>query len=129
MKRLALIAAAAMLFSSTAALADHGARSSDRNEVEARLRDKAEGKWTYEGKRQDKIKAEAFVAPAGWSARSYNTGDFIPRAFMVEAYYVDPAPLGLPAAQDGRHWVRVGTDVYLVAGRGRVMDVVGGVYF
>lgn len=129
MKRLALIVFAAGLMTSTAALADQGARSGDRNEIEARARDKAEGKWTYKGVRRDKVRADAFVAPAGWSRRSYGTGDFIPRVFMTDAYYVDASALGLPPVEEGRHWVRVGPDVYLVAGRGRVMDVIGGVYF
>lgn len=129
MKRLALLVFAAGLMTSTVALADQGARTSDRNEVEQRLRDKAEGKWTYAGKRQDKIRGEAFVAPHGWSRRSYGTGDFIPALFMTNVYFVDAASLGLPPAAEGRHWVRIGEDVYLVAGRGKVMDVVGGVYF
>src|SRR4051794_13313787 len=129
MKRLALLVFAAGLMTSTAALADHGARSGDRNEVEQRLRDKADGKWSYDGKRLDKIHGPAFVAPPGWSRRSYGVGDFIPALFMADAYYVDAAAVGLPAPASGRHWVRVGEDVYLVAGRGKVMDVVGGVYF
>lgn len=129
MKRLALLAFAAGLMISTTALADQGARSGDRNEIDARARDKAEGKWSYKDVRRDKVRAEAFVAPKGWSRRSYGTGDFIPRVFMADAYYVDAAVVGLPPAEAGRHWVRVGPDVYLIAGRGKVIDVVGGVYF
>lgn len=129
MKRLALLVFAAGLMTSTVALADQGARTSDRNEVEQRKRDKAENKWTYQGKRQDRVHAAAFVAPPGWARRSYGVGDFIPGLFMRDAYFVDAASLGLPPAAEGRHWVRVGDDVYLVAGRGKVMDVVGGVYF
>lgn len=129
MKRLIILAAAASLLTAGAALADSGARTSDRNAVEQRLRDKAEGKWSYEGKRFDKIKGPDFVAPAGWSRRSYGVGDFIPRVFLAGAYVVDGASVGLPAPASGRSWVRVGTDVYLVSGRGNVMDVVPGVYF
>jgi Ni/Co efflux regulator RcnB len=129
MKRLALLVFAAGLMTSTAALADHGARSGDRNEIEQRLRDKAEGKWTYKGHRADKIHGPEFVAPPRWARRSYGQGDFIPGAFLTEAYFVDAAALGLEPAGAGRHWVRVGPDVYLVAGRGKVLDVVPGVYY
>src|SRR4051812_42346257 len=118
MNRLALMAAAAAatLLTSNAAFADQGARSSDRNEVEARLRDKADHKYHYLDKRMDTIKGVAFVAPSGWAWRSYGVGDFIPGVFMKDAYFVDGAALGLPAPESGRHWVRVGPDVYLVAG-------------
>lgn len=129
MKRLILLAAlAAGLTTASTALADQGARSGDRNEVEARLRDKADGKYHYKDQRFDSIKGSPFVAPPGWQPRSYGVGDFVPAVFMKDPYVVDGPSIHLPPAKDGRHWVRIGSEVYEVAGRGKVLDVVGNVY-
>lgn len=128
MKRVVLLAFAAGLMTSSAALADQGARSSDRNEVEARLRDKAEGKYHYKDQRFDSIKGQPFQAPPGWQPRYYGVGDFVPAVFMKDPYIVDGPSIHLPPAKDGRHWVRIASEVYEVAGRGKVLDVVGNVY-
>ena len=124
MKRLALVLAAATVLAGGVAHA-----GGDKTDAIEQARDKADGKWSYHDKRADRVHGPAWVAPKGWIYNRYAQGDFMPSLLQSEAYFVDPASLGLPPLAAGRHWVRAGAHLYLVAGHGKVLEMIPDVYY
>jgi len=55
-----------------------------------------------------------YSAPYGYRYRTYSVGSRLPSVYFSNDYYVDYRPYGLSAPPYGYHWVRVGSDVYLV---------------
>lgn len=93
--------------------------------------DRNVAKFNYRGKTWNRVRGPAWNAPRGWNYRRYTVGAYLPGTFLSPGFYVDPMGigLGLPVAGPGKHWVRVGNDLYLVNGRGRVIEVVPDVYY
>jgi len=96
-----------------------------------RYGDRTVTKFNYKGRSWNRVRGPAWSAPAGWNYRRYTVGAYLPGTFLTTGFYVDPTGfgIGLPAAGYGKHWVRVGNDLYLVNGRGRIIEVVPDVYY
>ncbi|MGZ8363234.1 MAG: hypothetical protein ACXWVJ_02970 [Caulobacteraceae bacterium] len=87
--------------------------------------------YTYGGRRYTAVRAPRWNAPRNWSYRRYAIGAYLPGFFLSSSYYVNPYTFGIrvgPAGY-GRRWVRVGDDLYLVNGRGRVFQVIHGAFY
>lgn len=68
--------------------------------------------------------------PHGYHARAWHRGHYLPAAYYAPSYYVDYRPYQLSAPPYGHHWVRVGSDVLLVAlATGLVADAVYGLFY
>jgi Ni/Co efflux regulator RcnB len=96
-----------------------------------RAGDRTVTRFNYRGRSWNRVHGRAWRAPPGWSYRRYTVGAYLPSTFLSAGFYIDPVGIGigLPAAGRGRHWVRVGNDLYLVNARGRVVEVVPDVYY
>lgn len=93
--------------------------------------DKTVTKFNYKGRSWARVRGPAWVAPPGYAYRRYTVGAYLPAPYLSAGFYVDPVGIGitLPVAGYGKHWVRVGDDLYLVNARGRVIEVVPDVYY
>lgn len=68
--------------------------------------------------------------PHGYYARSWQRGHYLPTAYYAPSYYVDYRPYQLAPPPYGHHWVRVGSDVLLVAlATGLIADAVHGLFY
>ena len=68
------------------------------------------------------VESTTYAEPAGYVR--YSVGDSLPVTYMGDGYYIDDyQPYGLAAPPDGYTWNRVGSDVYLAAPDGRIIDV------
>ena len=96
-----------------------------------RYGDRTVTKFKYRGRTWNRVRGPAWTAPAGYAYRRYTVGAYLPAPFLSAGFYVDPIGIGinLPVAGYGKHWVRVGNDLYLVNGRGRILEVVPDVYY
>jgi Ni/Co efflux regulator RcnB len=96
-----------------------------------RYGDKTVSKFSYKGRHWNRVRGPGWVAPPGYAYRRYSVGAYLPAPFLSASFYVDPVGIGigLPVAGYGKHWVRVGNDLYLVNGRGRIIEVVPDVYY
>lgn len=96
-----------------------------------RYGDKTVTKFNYKGRSWNRVRGPAWVAPRGYAYRRYTVGAYLPAPFLSASFYIDPVGIGigLPVAGYGKHWVRVGNDLYLVDGRGRIIDVAPDVYY
>lgn len=96
-----------------------------------RYGDRTVTKFNYKGRSWNRVRGPAWNAPRGWNYRRYTVGAYLPGTFLSAGFYVDPVGfgIGLPAAGYGKHWVRVGNDLYLVNRRGRIIEVVPDVYY
>lgn len=69
--------------------------------------------------------APRYVAPYGYSSRTYSVGSYLPRGYYDSIYYIDYRPYGLAPPPRGYSWVRVGNDVYLASARtGLIAEVI-----
>lgn len=96
-----------------------------------RYGDKTVTKFNYKGRTWNRVRGPAWNAPPGYAYRRYTVGAYLPTPFLSAGFYINPVGIGisLPAAGYGKHWVRVGNDLYLVNARGRVIEVVPDVYY
>lgn len=72
-----------------------------------------------------------YRAPYGWYVRSWAFGDFLPRAWFGEPYWIDDFwYYDLPYPPPGFHWVRVGDDALLVDDySGRILQVIRDIFW
>jgi Ni/Co efflux regulator RcnB len=68
--------------------------------------------------------------PAGWYARSWTFGMFLPVGWYQPDYYLDWAGYDLPTPPVGCEWVREGYDALLVdVYTGEILSVYQGVFY
>ena len=79
----------------------------------------------------DRYRAGPYRAPYGYYVRSWGFGDFLPRPWFAESYWLgDFIDYGLPYPPPGFEWVRVGPDALMVDRyTGRVVQVVRGIFW
>jgi Ni/Co efflux regulator RcnB len=72
-----------------------------------------------------------YSPPYGWYVRSWGFGDFLPRGWFGQPYWIDDFwYYDLPYPPPGFHWVRVGDDALLVDDySGRVVQVVDDIFW
>lgn len=72
-----------------------------------------------------------YRAPYGFYARSWGFGDFLPRGWYGEPYWIgDFINYDLPYPPPGFEWVRVGDDAIMVDQyTGRIVQVVRGIFW
>lgn len=79
----------------------------------------------------DRFHAGYYRQPYGFYARAWGFGDFLPRGWYTQSYWIDDfLDYGLPYPPPGFEWVRVGDDAILVDQyTGRVVQVVRGIFW
>ncbi|HZZ30869.1 MAG TPA: RcnB family protein [Phenylobacterium sp.] len=79
----------------------------------------------------DRFHAGAYRAPYGYYSRAWGFGDFLPRAWFGESYWIgDFIDYGLPYPPPGYEWVRVGGDALMIDRyTGRIVQVVRGIFW
>lgn len=86
--------------------------------------------YRYHGREMHRYHAEMYRYPHGYRYYAYRRGEYLPRVFLVDEYYLgdytiynlDPPPLG-------QRWVRYGPDALLIdIGTGQVLDTAYGVF-
>lgn len=71
-----------------------------------------------------------YVAPRGYTARRWSTGQRLPPSYYARPYVVDYRPYGLRPPPRGHHWVRVNNDVILVAlATGLISQVISDLFY
>jgi len=80
---------------------------------------------------QNRFRVGRYRAPYGYYVRSWGFGEFLPRAWYGEDYWIgDFLDYGLPYPPPGYEWVRVGGDALMVDRfTGRIVQVVRGVFW
>jgi Ni/Co efflux regulator RcnB len=80
---------------------------------------------------QHRFHLGAYRAPYGFYARDWAFGDFLPRGWFGEGYWVgDYLDYDLPYPPPGYVWVRVGGDAIMVDRfTGRIVQVVRGIFY
>jgi Ni/Co efflux regulator RcnB len=80
---------------------------------------------------QQRYRLGAYRAPYGYYSRAWAFGDFLPRGWYAEDYWLDDFfDYGLPYPPPGFEWVRVGGDALLVDRySGRIVQVVRGIFW
>lgn len=132
MKKLLMGVAALSLLTAGAASADTVVKKGPHQTTVVRTdRDGHVTKFSYKGRAWNRVRGPAWIPPHGWNYRRYTVGAYLPSTFLVPTFYVNPAGFGiaLPVAGYGKHWVRVGNDLYLVNARGRIIEVIPDVYY
>ena len=86
--------------------------------------------YIIEGKRYPRVR-EAWVAPRGWTQRTYVVGEAIPADLLGGPYVItDYRRYGLPRPKGDEKWIRVGPDVVLVrVGTGNVLMRIENVFY
>lgn len=86
--------------------------------------------YVIEGKSYPRVK-EVWVAPDGWTQRTYVVGEEVPTVLRLPKYViVNPRQYGLPRGQGDEKWLRVGPDALLVqVGTGKVLMRVENVFY
>jgi Ni/Co efflux regulator RcnB len=79
----------------------------------------------------DRFHAGSYRAPYGFYARNWGFGDFLPRGWFGESYFIgDFVDYDLPYPPPGFEWVRVGDDAIMVDQyTGRIVQVVRGIFW
>lgn len=79
----------------------------------------------------DRYRISPYRAPYGYYVRSWAFGDFLPRTWFGESYWIDDFyAYGLPYPPPGYEWVRVGPDALMVDRyTGRIVQVVRGIFW
>jgi Ni/Co efflux regulator RcnB len=79
----------------------------------------------------DRFHAGAYRAPYGYYVRAWGFGDFLPRGWFGQSYWLgDFIDYGLPYPPPGYQWVRVGPDALMVDRfTGRIVQVVRGIFW
>jgi hypothetical protein len=80
---------------------------------------------------QDRFRIGAYRAPYGYYVRSWGFGDFLPRGWYGQDYFIgDFLDYDLPYPPPGYEWVRVGGDALMIDRfSGRVVQVVRGIFW
>ena len=80
---------------------------------------------------QHRFHLGAYRAPYGYYARAWGFGDFLPRGWFGEDYWIgDFLDYDLPYPPPGYEWVRVGGDAIMVDRfTGRIVQVVRGIFW
>ncbi len=80
--------------------------------------------YRYQYYAQQRYRAGAYRYPSNWFVRSWVFGDYLPRGWYGNSYYLDWNYYGLPYPPIGCEWVRVGRDAVLVdVWTGQVLSV------
>jgi Ni/Co efflux regulator RcnB len=79
----------------------------------------------------DRFRVGAYRAPYGYYVRTWGFGEFLPRGWYGENYWVgDFLDYGLPYPPPGYEWVRVGGDALMIDRyTGRIVQVVRGIFW
>lgn len=89
------------------------------------------GDFSYRGRSYGRFRAQPFRFPRGYAYRAYRRGQYLPRVFLYDSYFLNDYAafyLAPPPAPDSR-WVRYGPDALLVdIATGEVEDVAYGVF-
>ncbi|MGZ8364057.1 MAG: hypothetical protein ACXW3D_09015 [Caulobacteraceae bacterium] len=96
------------------------------------VHDQATGQtYIYQGKTYPRVH-QAWVAPSGWTTRTYVVGEAVPEVIYANpAYVIDTAayPM-LPRHTSDTKWVRVGPDALLIrVGSGNVVERIENFYY
>ena len=80
---------------------------------------------------QQRYRLGAYRAPYGYYSRAWGFGDFLPRGWYAEDYWLnDFFDYGLPYPPPGFEWVRVGGDALMIDRyTGRIVQVVRGIFW
>jgi Ni/Co efflux regulator RcnB len=80
---------------------------------------------------QNRYRLGAYRAPYGYYVRDWGYGDFLPRGWYGDSYFLgDFLDYDLPYPPPGYEWVRVGADAVMVDRyTGRVVQVVRGIFW
>jgi Ni/Co efflux regulator RcnB len=80
---------------------------------------------------QDRFRVGPYRQPYGYYVRSWAFGDFLPRGWFAEPYWIgDFLDYDLPYPPPGFEWVRVGGDALLVDRyNGRIVQIVRGIFW
>jgi Ni/Co efflux regulator RcnB len=80
---------------------------------------------------RSRFHAGGYRPPAGYYARSWGFGQFLPRAWFARNYWLsDFLDFGLPYPPPGFTWVRVGPDALMIDEyTGRIVQVVRGIFW
>ncbi|MBS0333732.1 MAG: RcnB family protein, partial [Proteobacteria bacterium] len=80
---------------------------------------------------QNRFRIGAYRQPYGYYVRAWNYGDFLPRAWFAESYWIDDfIDYDLPYPPPGFTWVRVGPDALMIDEySGRIVQVVRGIFW
>lgn len=80
---------------------------------------------------QHRFRLGAYRAPYGYYVRSWGFGEFLPRAWYGQDYWIDDfLDYDLPYPPPGYEWVRVGGDALMVDRfTGRIVQVVRGIFW
>jgi len=78
-----------------------------------------------------RFRVSPYRAPYGFFVRSWGFGDFLPRGWYGEPYWIDDfIDYDLPYPPPGYEWVRVGPDALMVDRyTGRIIQVVRGIFW
>lgn len=102
-----------------------------------RLRDRDHGRRWYDPQIYPsyyrvpyRFRAPPYRYPAGWFARDWRCGEFLPGGWYEPYYYLDWRPYGLAYPPVGCEWVRVGDSALLVdIYTGRILSIAYGVFY
>ncbi len=80
---------------------------------------------------QNRYRLGAYRAPYGYYVRDWGYGDFLPRGWYGDSYFLgDFLDFDLPYPPPGYEWVRVGGDAIMVDRyTGRIVQVVRGIFW
>lgn len=100
---------------------NHSQKNDDRRQKQdshSQKADKAPAhkrQYSYDGKRRDSYRSNAWRAPRGHDAnRHWHNGDKLPPAYRDRSYVVDYRAYHLNRPPYGYQWVRVSNSVFLV---------------
>ena len=90
-------------------------------------------RFSYRGRDFYRFRAQPYSWPRGYNYNSVSwaLNQLLPSIFWNQnSYYIDPYQYGLPWADPGYQWVRVGADALLVdTYTGMIVDMVPGVFY
>jgi Ni/Co efflux regulator RcnB len=89
-------------------------------------------RFSYQGRDFYRFRAQPYRWPRGYNNASFrwSLNQLLPGAFFSQSYYIDPYQYGLPWAEPGYQWVRVGNDALLIDSfTGMIVDMAPGVFY
>jgi len=89
-------------------------------------------RFAYQGRDFYRFRTQPYSWPRGFNYNSvrWSLNQLLPSIFFSQSYYIDPYQYGLPWADPGYQWVRVGADALLVdTYTGQIVDIAPGVFY
>ncbi len=89
-------------------------------------------RFSYQGRDFYRFRTQPYSWPRGYNYNSvrWSLNQLLPSIFFSQSYYIDPYQYGLPWAEPGYQWVRVGADALLVdTYTGQIVDIAPGVFY